>query len=626
MINFVGGLNNAMNMPIQRRESWSKFWIFWLIIQVGLGWSNYWFLEPYGMHQGAQADRACVGWNFFHETWDFFLPRVMENRAAEGIAGMEFPILAYLSGIFGRIFGFQFWVHRFLVGSLLSLGVWSLYKLLLWMRVGIISRWFLLSLVFLSPVFVFYTWNFLADAAALGLVFVGLYAWFRFQYLRGNIEGMVANRVVSAEAGVERTANYYFWVIITSSLFAGLLKVSMLIPFIAMCGLEFWQIWNKRKWRKPHLESKQDGDYWVIEDTEDENQRFRDENFSFRWIQILGIILVFLCVGSWYYYAGWLTNQTWNVHFLQQMNPAKNWLEFKDVLDFSWSSWHDRLMPTTLLVGLLICWIYVLLKNRKHWQIWEKLGLIIAIGTLCFFVLFAKQFRFHDYYYLVFFPWYFIALLTVYVDQIYGKFMFRGGVGILSLLGLYVYPFLMLAPATKMLQNSFTKNNYYCQNAVNETNELRQIGRIIDRLDPKNETEVLVVGDPSPNTALLMLGRKGIRLAPDFDSSTFVDVIRHKLDQQQQYNDWKNLGKSGNENELRFKQELSKEYYWQLNYNKGRRIAWIVIKRVEEWKFLRGVSWITDHYASGINDDEVRMWNDGERDWDLFAFELKDKN
>ena len=119
MINFVSGLN-SMNLPIQRRESWTRFWIIWILIQLGLGWGDYWMLEPYGMHQGAQADRACVGWNFFHETWDFFLPRVMENRAAEGIAGMEFPILAYLSGIFGQIFGFGFFVHRFLVGTILS--------------------------------------------------------------------------------------------------------------------------------------------------------------------------------------------------------------------------------------------------------------------------------------------------------------------------------------------------------------------------------------------------------------------------------------------------------------------------------------------------------------------------
>ena len=53
-------------------------------------------MPVFGMHQGAQADRASVAWNFWYESMNFFEPRVMENRAAEGIAGMEFPIIPYL--------------------------------------------------------------------------------------------------------------------------------------------------------------------------------------------------------------------------------------------------------------------------------------------------------------------------------------------------------------------------------------------------------------------------------------------------------------------------------------------------------------------------------------------------
>ncbi len=616
MINFVSGLN-SMNLPIQRRESWTRFWIIWILIQLGLGWGDYWMLEPYGMHQGAQADRACVGWNFFHETWDFFLPRVMENRAAEGIAGMEFPILAYLSGIFGRIFGFGFFVHRFLVGTILSAGIWSLYKLLAWMRVGFISRWFILSLLFLSPVFVFYTWNFLADAAALGFVFMGIYAWFRLEYMRGGLGDKLGALITVEENG--KSANYYRNIVLLSSLFAGLLKVSMLVFFIAILLLELWEIVVLRKPKKPVFQHSQDGDYWVIEDDSDVVKGNAFVGFLGSVVNIAWVGLVLGLIGGWYYYAGWLTKQTWNVHFLQQVNPAESWKVFKDVVDFSWNSWKDRLYPTTLILGIFIGWIYVLVKNRKDgWQKWEQLSVLVALGTACFFVLFAKQFRFHDYYYLVFWPWIFLAILTIYVDQIYGRFMFRGMVGVLSLIGLFVYPFVLMGSASKMLNYSFKKGHYFCQNAIDDTQELRSISRIINRLDPLDTTEVLIVGDPSPNTGLLMLGKKGIRLAPDFDSVTIQDVIHHKLKQEKQFFEWKRLGLS----EAKFKEELFQEYYWQLKYNKGRRIAWIIIfDNIEDWPNGGTVERLVKQYMTEVKDNEVRMWNAGDHHWKLYRFE-----
>ena len=162
---------------MQERHPDRAFWIFWILIQLGLGWLDFIQMPVFGMHQGAQADRACVAWNFWHESMNFFEPRVMENRAAEGVAGMEFPILPYITALFYQIFGFKPIIYRLLVGSLVTYGMWAAWRILSLHIPRTMSKLALLGIYYLSPTFVFYTWNFLSDPAALSLSIIALYHW-----------------------------------------------------------------------------------------------------------------------------------------------------------------------------------------------------------------------------------------------------------------------------------------------------------------------------------------------------------------------------------------------------------------------------------------------------------------
>ena len=75
---------------------------------------------PFGMHQGAQADRASIAFNYARESMNFLEPRVMENRSMHGITGMEFPIVAYATALLYKIFDYNPFFYR-LIEALLFL-------------------------------------------------------------------------------------------------------------------------------------------------------------------------------------------------------------------------------------------------------------------------------------------------------------------------------------------------------------------------------------------------------------------------------------------------------------------------------------------------------------------------
>ena len=81
-------------------------------------------MAPGSIHQGAQADRASIAWNYAFTNSNFFEPRVMEIRQSEGVTGMEFPIIPYVVSIFYRIFGFSEIYYRSLI---LLFSLWGLF-------------------------------------------------------------------------------------------------------------------------------------------------------------------------------------------------------------------------------------------------------------------------------------------------------------------------------------------------------------------------------------------------------------------------------------------------------------------------------------------------------------------
>ncbi|NDC20757.1 MAG: hypothetical protein EBZ56_03860 [Burkholderiaceae bacterium] len=75
--------------------------------------------------------------------------------------------------------------------------------------------------------------------------------------------------------------------------------------------------------------------------------RLEPEYFGFLPISTWRLAIVYLGVIAtvvvWYIYSAWLTKSTWNIHFIQTINPVGSLNELVDILNFVESVWLDSL-------------------------------------------------------------------------------------------------------------------------------------------------------------------------------------------------------------------------------------------------------------------------------------------
>lgn len=137
---------------------------------------------PYGVHDEAQADRLAVAIQFHDRGMDFFHPRTYHIYATDGITGIEFPIHSYVAAALGFIFGRDNIPICFRLLTLLIayFGLLSLYLTAYRRTNDIVSSLFPPLFLFSSPVFVYYACNFMPDAAATSISFIGFYYFMRF--------------------------------------------------------------------------------------------------------------------------------------------------------------------------------------------------------------------------------------------------------------------------------------------------------------------------------------------------------------------------------------------------------------------------------------------------------------
>lgn len=424
---------------------------------------------PYGMHQGAQADRASIALNYFQESMDFFLPRVMENRASDGICGLEFPLMPYISALFYKVFGFHDVLYRIIILVLWFFGQLAAWKITAYTIPKLLHRSFFHLLWTSSPLLFFYSFNFLPDIPALSFTLI---AWhFFLEHQNGKL--------------IQR--NFHLFLLFSA--LSGLLKVTFLVNFIAAIIIT---------WKTLNL-----------------NERIK-------------LLIPVLLVGCWYSYSSYLTKTTYNQHFLQQINPPKNIAELIENSRFAMDTWMDQIYPRNfLLLFAVVLLISAQQFNKNH--IYLKISGLLFGGFLAVFLLFNRQFRFHDYYFIQAFPLIFFSLLYLYETHLKNKLVYTGFISILALIGLFVTPFYHFSHAKNILRRTLTPKDYYNQSYFSNFNEFQNIRAQLDSLDPSRKKEIIFAFDPTPNTGLYLLQRQGIRLAPDFDSAICRDVINQKL-------------------------------------------------------------------------------------------------
>src|SRR4051812_37150024 len=141
------------------------------------------FMWPEGIHDWAQSDRLSLAVSFYDRGLNFFKPATNNLWPEDGITGVEFPLQSYIAALAGKILGRS---HINTCFRLIDVMISCTGLLFLFLACYKRTKDFIFSLVpplfmYCSPIYVYYTCNYLPDAAACSISFIAFY--FLLEYI-----------------------------------------------------------------------------------------------------------------------------------------------------------------------------------------------------------------------------------------------------------------------------------------------------------------------------------------------------------------------------------------------------------------------------------------------------------
>jgi 4-amino-4-deoxy-L-arabinose transferase-like glycosyltransferase len=149
------------------------FWIalFFLVHLIGI-----WNPPIEAAHSWRQATGLMVARNYFEGNTSFWYPMVNETSGGTGIIGMEFPLMYYIQGKLGVLFGFHAGIGRLLNVLISTLGL--VYFFALVRRFATEKTAFYATLLLMVSCFFMYSRKVMPDTEALAVYLIGIYYFF----------------------------------------------------------------------------------------------------------------------------------------------------------------------------------------------------------------------------------------------------------------------------------------------------------------------------------------------------------------------------------------------------------------------------------------------------------------
>jgi hypothetical protein len=332
------------------------FILLLIVVALFYNYPSYFNEIPTGNHNWRQTDCASLALNYYQNDMNPLKPRIHYVLSGQGYGVGEFPILYYATAVLYKVFGVHEGIFRTLNLLIFCCGLLALFFTIRDYTKNYFMAYLLPILVWTSPVLGFYTFNFLSDGPALGLSLIGLYHFFRYY-----------------ESGKQSALNWSMFFF----LFGGLLKITALIPFVAISGLHFFELVGLLKFKK-------------------ENTRL----FNKKWQHILPFILVVVGIGIWYYTAIQYNQTHDNTYFSTRTWPVWDMPRWQINLFFFrlfkfWMPFYFNPIIHLIFIGC-IGFIFVKRKAFRTFE-WGFVG-IGLLGVFLFLVLWAYAFIDHEYY------------------------------------------------------------------------------------------------------------------------------------------------------------------------------------------------------------------------------------
>lgn len=449
-------------MPLHNRYFFpTLFFVLTLTLFLITGVFNALPLAPQSIHSWAQSDRASVASIYYYEGMDFFHPRVYNIQNGTGYTGMEFPLINFTAACLYKLFGIHNFWYRFLVMCIVTAGAMATFSIACSLIQKKLFALFLTFLWILSPVLLYYTPNFLADAASLGFIMIAWLAFFK----------LIKNYTIK-----------WILILLIFGACATLVKVTSSISILCMLGL---LVIDYLRLLIPKQETNIPKKHWMI----------------------CAMVAILLCTTFWYKYATYLSESNFSELFHLGICPPENVNDAIHILkqfpSFFLSHYYS---PVTIL--LIVCFILICVFAIK--KINRMLGLLITgmgVANCCFIYLQLPKYLPHDYYMLTILPWFFFLFITI------GKLIEPYLTGALMKPAFFVLAGLVIyntAYCKRILSYRYDQNNQMYYDPHFKYYEglkplLREIG-------VKQSDTIVTLTDVTPNNTLYILEQKGYSL------------------------------------------------------------------------------------------------------------------
>ena len=446
-------------MNIERYRNY-LFLLLLIAVYLFLDYQTILFLKPQSIHFWRQTDSLSFAANYFKNGFDFFHPQVFNLQSTDGKGASEFPILYYLTAILYRIFNEHEFILRLITVFIASTGFFYLFKLLYLFLKNLVYALSFSFLFISSTVLLYYTNNYLPDASALGLTLIGWYFFFSFVKNRNNTKLLLSCVI--------------FFTL------ASLIKVTYFInPIAAILSIIVFDL------------SKKVGVKSILQN-----------NVK----PLIFFILSLLMVLSWNLYVSYYNKINNDSSFLIQAIPI--WSISKVQIDTVWeymtNFWYTSYYyPVTFTVFLIIFGesIPFLKKTERMILI---MSFILAMGSICYLLLFFAQFKSHDYYFIALIPSIIFLVINSFI-ALKNKFP--------ELINNYVTKLLLVYLC--VLSLNFAKKNLIQRYEKSEDlyasigNKLSTTKHYLDSLGVSENAKIIIISDNTPNGGLYFINRPG---------------------------------------------------------------------------------------------------------------------
>ena len=433
--------------------------------------------RPYSIHQWRQADCLSITKNYYKENTSFFEPAIFWLGEKEGKTVSECPLIYYSVAQLWKVFGFHEFIFRLLNIIIVFTGLYCLFKLIKNILSDNFWAYIITFLLFTSPILVYYTNNFLADAPAFALQLIAcLFIW----------------------KGFNQENKWFYYLSFIFFVVAGLIKISSLISFFAIFVIHLYIFFfkNEKKW-------------------------------MYKWYSLIPYLIVFFIIYLWYKFALLYNQNNLGGIFLLGIYPI--WDVDLITRKAIWHSLINNLVPAYFnkkaLYFIFLIYIILLVNFKKTNKVLWFMSFIILFGTAFYILLFFQAFTVHDYYLtnlLVFIIIPLIAffeLLSKHFIKLFNSLPLKI---IVSLIVFFlIYKTAVINRMKYSINDWFVENNFIIDKDVvkywswfhkdfyNHTKAYETISPYLEKIGVKSNDRVLSLPDESINISLYLMDRKG---------------------------------------------------------------------------------------------------------------------